>query len=93
MPENEGWTHYHRWGPCGWGYERFGFLGSLRLGVLELSWVRGNLFEECAELTEAHRQYVGQAKRLKADLAAAYEALRAAAPQRDPETGRFRRRG
>lgn len=89
MPTNhEGWTHHHRWGPCGFGYERYGFLGHLRLGILELTWVRGNLFTENAELRDAHSAYLREARRLKHDLADALEALKHTA-QRDKKTGRW----
>lgn len=92
MPTNsDGWTHHHAWRPCGLGYERAGFFGSLRLGILELTWVRGNLFAENADLREAHSRYIREARKLKRDLADALEALRHTA-RRDPQTGRWARR-
>lgn len=72
----QGWTHYHRWGRCGWGYDLTGFYPYVSLGFLHIAWQAGNAIEENRMLREQNHSFVQQAAGLKRTLADAYEAMR-----------------
>ena len=85
MPEkhHDGWTHYHRWGRCGWGRDLSGFYRYVSLGWLHIAWVRGDLIAENRALWVEHWVSTRHASDLRRDLAAAYEALKHS-PKRGP---------
>lgn len=80
---SRGWTHHHRWGWCGWGFEPA--TGTRRLLVLTITTVRGDaiadrrrLQDQVGTMEQLLETYRHEAERFRDSLARARDMIRGA---------------
>jgi len=76
-----GWTHHHRWGWCGWGFDPA--TGARRLFVLSITTVRGDaiadrrrLQDQVGAMEQLLEAYRHEAERFRDSLARARDKIR-----------------